>query len=121
MAGQRAEDGEIPAESPSEAIDRLAGELEGVGRREAGKAVEYDRAGTLFATWEVGRFAFRLREDIVAAALRTPDTAPSARGSDWVALVPAAPDSFTLDRATAWFETAWRLVGESEEDGISTD
>ena len=37
------------AESPAEAVDRLARELEDVRRREVGKAVEYDRAGIVFA------------------------------------------------------------------------
>jgi len=121
MAGKRADNGQASAGSPSDEIDRLADELVDVRRREAGGAVEYDRAGSLVATRQGGRFAFRLREGIVAAALRTPDTAPSARGPDWAALLPATPDSFTLDRATAWFVTAWRLVGEPQEDGVVTD
>jgi hypothetical protein len=102
-------------ESPTAAMDRLALELDEVRRREVGKAVEYDRVGVVFAEREAGRLSFRLRAEIVAAALRTPDTSPSARGPDWVALAPAAADVFALDRAVAWFETAWRLAGESGE------
>jgi hypothetical protein len=102
-------------ESPAEAIDRLAGELDGVRRRVAGTAVEYDRAGTIFAIRVSGRLSFRLRADIVAAALRTADTAMSGRGIDWVALSPSVPDAFTVDRATAWFEMAWRFASEPVE------
>ena len=42
--------GEAPIESPAEAMDRLAGRLEGVQRRALGKATEYSRAGVAFAT-----------------------------------------------------------------------
>ena len=61
------------------------------------------------------RLCFRLRPDIVTAALRTPDTDRTAAGPDWIVLTAAGSDEFTLDRATAWFETAWRLAGEATE------
>jgi hypothetical protein len=104
-------------EALTAALDRLAAELEEVRRREVGKAVEYDRVGVVFAEREAGRLSFRLRAEIVAAALRTPNTSPSPRGPEWVALAPAAADVFALDRAVAWFETAWRLAGEAGETG----
>jgi hypothetical protein len=107
--------GKAHVESPADAIYRMAGELDGVGRRSAGKAIEYDRGGVGFAASEAGRLSFRLRPEIVAAALRTPGTESSARGGEWVVLVSEAGDEFTLDRATAWFETAWRLAGESPD------
>jgi hypothetical protein len=109
--------GEAPTESPAAAIDRLAGELDGVRRRVVGQAVEFERAGTVFATRESAGFSFRLRADIVAAALRTPGTARSGRGADWVELTPVAADSFDFDRATAWFETAWRFAAEPADPG----
>jgi hypothetical protein len=102
-------------EGLAEAIDRLAGELDEVRRRTVGTAVEYDRGGMLFAVREPGRLSVRLREDIAAAALRTPDTAASDRGAEWVALAPAVADSFAIDRATSWFETAWRFAGGPAE------
>jgi hypothetical protein len=102
-------------EGPAAAIDRLAGELDGVRRREVGATVEYDRAGTIFAMRESGRFSFKLRADIASAALRTADTAMSARGIDWVELIPSVPDAFAVDRAAAWFEIAWRFAGEPAE------
>src|SRR5271157_2823653 len=77
------------------------------------------RSSVLFATRENGWLNFRLRPEIAAAALRTPDTAVSSRGREWVSLAPAALDSFALDRATAWFEVAWRLAGESAAPGAA--
>ena len=104
---------EASTEGPAERIERLAGELEGVRRREAGKAVEFDRAGVVFATRESGRLSFRLRPEIAAVALRTPATTRSTRGPAWVTLAATGGDPFTLDRAAAWFESAWRLAGET--------
>ena len=116
---QERPNGKAASESPTAAVDRLAGELGGVSRREAGKSVEYSRSSVLFATRENGWLNFRLRPEIAAAALRTPDTAVSSRGREWVSLAPAALDSFALDRATAWFEVAWRLAGESAAPGAA--
>jgi hypothetical protein len=108
--------GAAPVESPIAALDRLAVELEDVGRRAVGTGVEYDRAGVVFAAQEAGRLSFRLRAEIVVAALRTAATARSSRGPEWVALASAATDVFALDRAVAWFETAWRFAGEPDEE-----
>jgi hypothetical protein len=102
-------------EAQVEAIDRLADELLGVGRRESGQAVEFVRGGVVFAVREGPRLSFRLRPEIVLAAVRTPDTSASPRGAEWVALESNADDTFTLDRLKAWFEAAWRLSGEAAE------
>ena len=100
-------------ESPAAAVDRLAGELDGVDRREVGKSVEYRRSSVLFATQREGWLEFRLRPEIAAAALRTrPTRQPRHAGRSGCRWRRAAGDSFTLDRATAWFEIAWRLAGE---------
>ena len=107
--------GEAPTESPATEIDRLAGRLDGVQRRAVGEAIEYARAGVVFAVREADLLSFRLRDDVAKAALQTPDTAPSVCGSDWVALTPSTADTFTLDRAAAWFESAWRLAGSGSE------
>jgi hypothetical protein len=109
--------GRASTESPAEAVDRLAGELEGVRRRETRGVVEFDRAGVVFATREAGRLSFRLRAEIAEVALRTPETAPSPRGPEWVALESSSTDVFTVDRATAWFESAWRFAGEASAPG----
>ena len=39
----------------------------------------------------------------------------SARGADWISLSGAIADQFALDRAVAWFESAWRLAGPASE------
>jgi hypothetical protein len=115
MTDERSATGGAPIENPAEAMDRLAGQLEGVERRVVGRAIEYTRAGVVFAAQEAGRLSFRLREEVVGAALRTPDTGPSARGADWISLSAAIADQFALDRAVAWFESAWRLAGPASE------
>lgn len=115
MTDERSATGGTPTESPAEAMDRLAGQLEGVERRAVGKAIEYTRAGAVFAAREDGRLSFRLREEVVSAALRTPNTGPSARGADWLTLSAAMADQFALDRAVAWFGSAWRLAGSGSE------
>ncbi len=94
------------------AIEPVAETLTGIERRTAARATEYLRRGVPFALVDGQTASFRLRSDIAAAALRTPDTARSTRGSDWISLQPAALDQFALDRARAWFESAWRLAGE---------
>jgi hypothetical protein len=115
VTDERQSSGPGRAEDQVAAIDRLAHELEGIGRRESGPAVEFVRGGIVFAVRERGGHSFRLRPEIVLAALRTPDTSPSERGAEWIALTSTAADAFTLDRAKAWFETAWRLAGEVVE------
>jgi hypothetical protein len=113
MTEKQHPNGKPASESPAEAVDRLAGELDGVRRREVRGAVEYDRAGVVFATREAGRLSYRLRAEVAEVALRTPDTVRSTRGPEWVALIAATSDTFMVDRAAAWFESAWRLAGES--------
>jgi photosystem II stability/assembly factor-like uncharacterized protein len=117
MADPERPNGKAASDSPAEAVERLASELEGVRRREAGKTVEYGRGGVVFAIQEAGRLSFRLRAEVAEVALRTPETARSARGSEWVALTAAGSDAFTVDRAAAWFESAWRLAGELPAPG----
>lgn len=99
-----------PVETPAQAIERLSGELEGVQRRTSGRSVEFVRGSTVFAVQAGSRCEFRLRAEIVFAALRTPETSKSERGADWVALDTSAGDTFTVDRTVAWFETAWRFA-----------
>ena len=51
---------------------------------------------------------FLLDPSIAAAAVRTPDTTPSPRGTGWVHFRPATLDGHAVDRATAWFISAYR-------------
>jgi len=70
----------------------------------------WSAAGRLFATLAGARAEFRLDPLVARAALRTPDTTPSARGPDWVSFAPADLDDPAVDRAEAWFLSAHRLA-----------
>jgi hypothetical protein len=72
--------------------------------------VIWDRVGRPFATSSVDGLTaeFRLDPPVAAAAVRTPDTERSRRGEDWVRFRPDVPDKHALDRAEAWFGSAWR-------------
>ena len=74
--------------------------------------VGWSRGADLFAVLRTDGDAaeFRLDAAVAAAAVRTPDTAPSPRGSGWVLFRPAALDGHAVDRATAWFVSAYRLA-----------
>ncbi len=72
--------------------------------------VLWDRTGRPFASVAVDGVSadFRLDPAVAAAALRTPDTGPSRRGADWVRFAPSELDDHAIDRAEAWFGSAWR-------------
>jgi hypothetical protein len=61
-----------------------------------------------FATLRGDQAEFRLDPLVARAALRTPDTTPSARGPEWVAFAPGELDDAAIDRAEAWFLSAYR-------------
>jgi hypothetical protein len=97
-------------------LEAAAADLEAVERTEGDDVVEWSIGGVTFAVARAkgGYAEFRLAQPVAAAALRTPDTAPSARGGDWVAFTPAELDRHAIDRATAWLASAWRRAdGES--------
>jgi hypothetical protein len=97
-------------------LDEAAADLEDAERSAAtnGDAVEWSIGGIAFAAVSGGRAEFRLDAPVAAAALRTPDTAASPRGRDWVLFAPAELDRHAIDRATAWLASAWRRAdGES--------
>ena len=52
--------------------------------------------------------AFRLDPTLAAAARRTPDTAGTDLGGEWVVFAPGSVDGHAIDRATAWFAAAAR-------------
>ena len=62
----------------------------------------------------VGPFGVEIRLDrlVAAAAARTPDTAPSPRGPDWVRFNPRELDAHALDRLGAWLDLALRRAAE---------
>ena len=95
-----------------EVLEAAAGGLDGpAARARSGDgSVEFRRGERPFAVLEPdGRAAsFRLSTAVASAALRTPDTTASPRGQGWVTLRPVELDGHAVDRATAWFESAWR-------------
>jgi hypothetical protein len=116
MTDDRPQNGHTETPSLTEAIDRLADELYDIHRHETGTLVEYVRGSTVFAARQGPIVSFRLRAEVAEAALRTSDTVRSSRGTGWVSIQPRVVDGFVLDRALAWFESAWRLADESPDD-----
>ena len=74
--------------------------------------VTWSRGTVEFAALGQDGIEIRLDRPIAAAATRTPDTAPSHRGSDWIRFNPQELDSHALDRLRAWLELAYRRAGE---------
>jgi len=70
----------------------------------------WDRTGRPFATSSADGVTaeFRLDPAVASAALRTPDTKSSRRGPDWITFSPEGLDDHAVDRAEAWFGSAWR-------------
>ena len=93
------------------ALDEQAAATDGVERVADGDAVEYRLKGHAAVSVDRRVIAFRLGQRVAAAAARTVDARPSARGPEWVELAPAQIDRFTLDRAEAWFGLAIREAG----------
>jgi hypothetical protein len=89
-------------------LEAAATELEAAESRPTATGVEWLVDGIVFAVAGDTGAEFRLTTPVAAAALRTPDTVPSSRGSDWVAFAPAMLDQHAIDRATAWLASAWR-------------
>ena len=92
----------------AEVIGAIATELpEATATALAGRT-EWSRGRVPFAILDGGVLEVRLDGPIAAAALRTPDTSQSARGTPWVRFAPPELDGQAIDRATAWFGLAYR-------------
>ena len=84
-------------------------DLDGVSRRRDGETVLLMTAeGRMFAVLGDDLLEVGLDAPVATAALRTPDTRTSPRGTGWIAFTPAAIDRFALDRAEAWLRLAHR-------------
>jgi hypothetical protein len=99
-----------PAGGIKALIEEAAAGLDAVDRRDGSTGPEWSIGGIVFAAAAASgdRAEFRLARPVAAAALRTPDTAPSDRGPDWVAFAPRELDGHAIDRAVAWLTSAWR-------------
>ena len=91
-----------------QALEEALSDLEEVERAASGGGVEWRRGGRPFAALVGDAAEFRLDPLVAMAALRTPDTAASKRGADWVRFSPAIVDGHAVDRAQAWLASAWR-------------
>ncbi len=74
--------------------------------------ITWSRRGTPYAALGPNGIEIRLDRLIAAAAARTPGTAPSARGADWIRFNPQELDGHALDRLRAWLELGYRRAGE---------
>jgi hypothetical protein len=74
--------------------------------------ITWSRRGIPFAALGSNGIEIRLDRPIASAASRTPDTAPSARGRDWIRFNPHELDGHALDRLRAWLELGYRRAGE---------
>lgn len=94
------------------------GLLDGAAGRPDGPGTGYHLDDVLFAVVDHDGVEFRLREEVGAAALRTPDVTASRRGPGWVRFAPRRLDGHARDRALAWLESAWRRA-DAEPTGIA--
>ena len=117
MTGNPAtDDSGLPSDRSSSLADVLERAARSVGAigAVAGVTTTWSRDGQAFAVHAVHAgdvVEFRLDGPVAAAALRTPDTEPSARGPEWVAVQPRELDQFAVDRIESWFIAAWRRAG----------
>jgi hypothetical protein len=87
-------------------------ELTDARSQSAGGIVTWSRAGKPFAALGPNGIEVRLDRAVAAAASRTPDTAPSPRGYEWIRFNPHELDGHALDRLRAWLELGYKRAGE---------
>jgi hypothetical protein len=90
-------------------LTEVAAEV-GAARATATLGTEFRRDGHAFAFAAGNVVEVKLDPEIAEAALRTPSTSASSRGADWVRLAPDDASQMDLDRARAWFLSAWRAA-----------
>lgn len=95
-------------ESLAELFAELAAHVGEVSESTSDEATEYRRGSTLFAVAGPDQVELRLNPEVAEAARRTPATSATPRGAEWVRFSPPVVDEYALDRAEAWFLSAWR-------------
>jgi hypothetical protein len=95
-----------------------AARLEGASGVPTGQGTDLYLDDVLFASIVVDVAEFRLRDEVGAAALRTPNVSASPRGQGWVRFAPRQLDGHARDRALAWLESAWRRA-DAELSGVA--
>ena len=98
---------ESPA-SMAELVDGAVAELAGIDRTDQAGAFTLSRVGRPFAALAGANLDVRLDPLVAGAALRTPDTTDSSRGTGWIRFAPPALDRYAADRVSAWLGYAWR-------------
>jgi hypothetical protein len=93
------------------AVEDIASDLDEVDTTTTNGGFELRRGSRLFAIVNGAAVEFRLRADVADAVLRTPDTASSGRGNEWVRFEPKVIDASVEDRLAAWITSAWRAAG----------
>ena len=114
--------GSAAAEGPADVtladvIEDLAEEYPDVRSAEVPGGMDYLVGDRAFVRLAGIAAHFRLRVEIVAAAVRTPAASSSTLGPDWVLFRPMALDQYGLDRAQAWWELGHRLALEARPKG----
>lgn len=106
----------LPDLTIAEVLAAAAEDLVGVTTASSADTMTWSVGPTPFAVLTGEHAEFRLDPLVVAAALRTPDTAPSPRGLDWVAFAPVILDDAAIDRAEAWYLSAHRRLTPKRAD-----
>ncbi len=101
---------DLPDDALAGLFERLAKELAEVTAADSPKGMDYRRGDRIFAAVDGGAAEVRLDPEVAEAATRTSHTTISGRGPGWVRFEPPSVDTFALDRAGAWFLSAWRAA-----------
>lgn len=105
LYGAKSSDGTLAA-----LFQRLASEVMDVSGVVGPDGTEYRRGERTFAVVDDRAAEVRLNPEVAEAAQRTSHATLSTRGPGWVRFEPPDVDAFALDRAGAWFLSAWRAV-----------
>jgi hypothetical protein len=94
------------------AIAEVVVDLPGARSLSSNGIVTWSHANHEFAALGRDGIEIRLDRAIAAAAMRTPDVAPSPRGDDWIRFSPHELDGHALDRLRAWLGLAYRRAAD---------
>ena len=93
-------------------VESLAAASPLARRTEANGLITWSIGPNAFAVLSTDAVELRLDRPVAHAATRTPDTAPSHRGEEWVRFAPHELDGHAVDRLEAWFALARRRAAE---------
>ena len=116
LVGAPGDEEPLPDLTLEDVLAAAAEDLLGVTAAPSPGGTTWSVGATIFAIRTAELAEFRLDPLVVAAALRTPDTAQSPRGHDWISFAPAVLDDPAVDRAEAWFLSAHRRLTPKRAD-----